>query len=205
MGNHSYNRYRRYGKGYYGGKKKKAAFIGGAVLVLLLVVFQFSSLGSRIGTLASKGGDTVASAFHQAVDWGRSHFGKEDTSFAVPVSSGVVVEEFGVVADADGKESYHKGIDIQVPAGSEVLAAADGKVSDVSQHDDGTYWVTVTHEQNWSTVYGRLGEASVAEGDEVKKGDVLGTPASEILHFEVLEDQVEKDPVRYFQTETDGQ
>lgn len=204
MGNHSYNRYRRYGKGYYGGKKKKAAFFGGALLILLLVVFQFSTLGESIGKLASKGGDSVATAFHEAIDWGKSHFGKGDASFAVPVSSGVVVEEFGVVADADGKESYHKGIDIQVPAGSEVLAAADGKVSDVSQHDDGTYWITVTHEQNWSTIYGRLGEAKVAVGDEVSKGDVLGVPANEILHFEVLEDQVEKDPVHYFQTETDG-
>ena len=204
MGNHSYNRYRRYGKGYYGGKKKKAAFFGGALLVLMLIVFEFTSIGGRLGDLVSKGGDTAMTAFHQAVDWGKSRLGREDTSFAVPVSSGVVVEEFGVIADADGKESYHKGIDIQVPAGSEVLAAADGKVSDVSQHDDGTYWITVAHERNWSTVYGRLGEAKVAVGDEVKKGDVLGTPANEILHFEVLEDQTEKDPVRYFQTETDG-
>ena len=204
MGNHSYNRYRRYGKGYYGGKKKKAAFFGGALLVLMLVVFEFTSIGGRLGDLVSKGGDTAMTAFHQAVDWGKSRLGREDTSFAVPVSSGVVVEEFGVIADADGKESYHKGIDIQVPAGSEVLAAADGKVSDVSRHDDGTYWITVAHERNWLTVYGRLGEAKVAVGDEVKKGDVLGTPANEILHFEVLEDQTEKDPVRYFQTETDG-
>lgn len=204
MGNHSYNRYRRYGKGYYGGKKKKAAFLGGALLILLLVVFQFSALGESIGKWTSKGGDSVATAFHQAIAWGKSHFGNGDASFAVPVSSGVVVEEFGVVADADGKESYHKGIDIQVPAGSEVLAAADGKVSDVSQHDDGTYWITVTHEQNWSTVYGRLGEAKVAVGDEVSKGDVLGVPANEILHFEVLEDQVEKDPVHYFQREAEG-
>lgn len=204
MGNHSYNRYRRYGKGYYGGKKKKVAFLGGALVVLLLVVFQFTSFGDRLGRLAVKGGNAVASTYHQAVDWGKSHFGKDDASFSVPVSSGVVVEEFGVIADAEGKESYHKGIDIQVPAGSEVLAAADGKVSDVSQHDDGTYWVTVAHEQNWSTVYGRLGEVKVANGDEVSKGDVLGVPASEILHFEVLEDQVEKDPVRYFKTETDG-
>lgn len=203
MGNHYYKRY-RLGKSYRGGRRKTAAFLGGAMLVLMLVVFQFTALGSGLKGVIARGGDAVAAACTGAMDWGKSQLGKGDAAFAVPVSSGVVVEEFGVVADADGKEAYHKGIDIQVPAGSEVLAAADGKVSEIAQHDDGTYWITVAHEQNWSTIYGRLGEAKVAEGDEVLKGDTLGVPANEILHFEVLEDQTEKDPVRYFQQETDG-
>jgi murein DD-endopeptidase MepM/ murein hydrolase activator NlpD len=111
------------------------------------------------------------------------------------------VEEFGVVTDTDGNEAYHNGIDIQVPADSEILAAADGEVTAVDQHDDATYWITISHEDDWSTVYGRLGESKVAVGDQVVKGDVLGTPASEILHFSVLESGVEKDPVNFFETE----
>lgn len=199
MGNY-YKNARRYGK-----KRNNGAFVllGGGILVLLLVLVLFSSFGDTVKHSASVGMDRIAGVFREAADWGKSQFGAE-TSLAVPVNSGVVVEEFGVVTDADGKESYHNGIDIQVPAGSEVLSAADGKVADVSQHDDGTYWITVTHEQNWSTVYGRLGEAHVVVGDEVKKGDALGTPANEILHFEVLEGETEKDPVGFFETGTDG-
>lgn len=199
MGNY-YKNYRRFGK-----KKSKGSVIllGGGILVLLLVLVQFSPLGNTVKDTASAGVDRIAGVFREAADWGKSQFGS-DTSLSVPVSSGVVVEEFGVVTDADGKESYHKGIDIQVPAGSEVLSAADGKVADVSRHDDGSYWITVTHEQNWSTVYGRLGESRVEVGDEVKKGDALGIPANEILHFEVLEGETEKDPVGFFETGTDG-
>ncbi len=142
-------------------------------------------------------------SFSGAKDWGQGKFGSEHTSFAVPVSSGVVVEDFGVVADAEGNEAYHKGIDIQVPADSEILAAADGVVADISKHEDETYWITLKHEKHWSTIYGRLGETTLAVGDEVKKGDVLGRPAGEILHFEVLEDEIEKDPVRYFNSGTE--
>ena len=199
MGNY-YKSYRRFGKKR--SKGKGILWVGG-ILVLLLALVQFSPLGNTVKDAASAGSDRIASVFQEAADWGKAQFGSKDF-LSIPVSSGVVVEEFGVVTDVDGKESYHNGIDIQVPAGSEVLSAADGKVADVSQHDDGTYWITVTHEQNWSTVYGRLGEARVAVGDEVKKGDALGVPANEILHFEVLEGETEKDPVGFFETGTDG-
>lgn len=200
MGNY-YKNYRKFGR-----KRRKGTsvvFVGGVIL-LLLVLLQHSSVGDSVKSSVAEGGSRVVALFDQALDWGKTQFGGEDASFTVPVNSGVVVEEYGVVADADGNEAYHKGIDIQVPAGSEVLAAADGKVTDVSEHDDGTFWVTLRHEQNWSTVYGRLGKANVAVGDEVKKGDPLGTPANEILHFEVLEDETSKDPVGYFETGTNG-
>ncbi len=193
------NGFRRFGKKRGG---KKIAFIGGAVLILLFTVMQFSPGGSAMKTALDSGKDSVVTAFQTAFAWGRDKLGLPgDASFAVPVSSGVVVEEFGVVTDADGNEAYHNGIDIQVPAGSEILAAADGEVTAVDQHDDGSYWVTLSHKDDWFTVYGRLGESKVAVGDQVAKGDVLGTPAKETLHFSVLENSTEKDPVHYFETE----
>ncbi|MBR5329738.1 MAG: M23 family metallopeptidase [Firmicutes bacterium] len=200
MGNNYYKNYRRYRRKGHG----RRLLLGmGGVLLLVLALMQFPAMGDAVKSAATEGKNHVVSVFQQAADWGKTQFGG-DASFTVPVNSGVVVEEYGVVTDVDGNEAYHKGIDIQVPAGSEVLAAADGKVADVSEHDDGTVWVTLRHEQNWSTVYGRLGEANVAVGDEVKKGDSLGTPANEILHFEVLEGETSKDPVGYFESGTNG-
>lgn len=199
MGNY-YKSHPRFGKKT---QRRKAVFWGGAMVVLLLVLVQFTSAGDRLTAGFTQCGVSVATAFQEAMDWGKGKFGDGPTSFAVPVSSGVVVEDFGVVADAEGNEAYHKGIDIQVPSGSEVLAAADGVVAEVSKHEDGTYWITLKHEKHWSTIYGRLGETALVAGDEVKKGDVLGKPAGEILHFEVLEDEIEKDPVRYFRSGTE--
>ena len=203
MGNHYYKNYRRYGNA---GKKRDRGFLlfCCAVLVPLFAFVMFAEDKGDIKNAFASGKDSVVGVFSNAVAYGKDLLGLEKTSFTLPVSSGVVVEEFGVVTDAEGKEAYHKGIDIQVPAGSEALSAADGTVADISKHDDGSLWVTVTHPQHWSTVYGRLGEAYVAVGDEVKKGTPLGVPVGEILHFEVLEDEKEKDPVGYFEKGTDG-
>lgn len=202
MGNH-YRNLRRFGAGRSGGKSM-FALLGGGIFIFVLAFALFSEENTSFKKIAVEGMDRVAAVCGEALEWGKGKLGLTQTSFALPVNSGVVVEEFGVVTDAEGKESYHKGIDIQVPAGSEVLSAADGKVSDIAVHDDGTYWVTVTHPQNWSTVYGRLGEVFVAEGDEVKKGGSIGVPANTILHFEVLEDDKEKDPVSSLEKGTDG-
>ena len=183
---------------------KKFAFICGVILVLLFTLAQFSPLGDGLKSALNNGKTSVVTAFQSAFAWGKERLGMDGgTTFAVPVSSGVVVEQFGVVSDAEGNEAYHNGIDIQVPAGSEVLAAAAGEVTAVDQHDDSTYWVTVRHKDDWSTVYGRLGESKVAVGDSVAQGDVLGTPANEILHFEVLKNDTEQDPVSYFQTDNE--
>ena len=202
MGNHYYKNYRR----YKSGRKKDRGFVlfCCAVLIPVLAFVMFAEEKGDIKNAFASGKGAVASAFADAVAYGKDRLGLEETSFALPVSSGVVVENFGVVTDADGNEAYHKGIDIQVPAGSEALSAADGTVADISEHDDGSLWITVSHPQHWSTVYGRLGEAYVVVGDEVKKGTPLGVPVGEILHFEVLEDEKEKDPVGTLEKGTDG-
>ncbi|MGI5873871.1 MAG: peptidoglycan DD-metalloendopeptidase family protein [Bacillota bacterium] len=193
------NYYKRRGRPFGARRRSgKAAFAAGAVLVAVFALAQFGSVGDGVREAVAESGGSFVTAAKTAWNWGHDSLTGGETSFSVPVSSGVVVENFGVVSAADGSDAYHNGIDIKVPAGSEVLAAADGSVADVSERDDGTFWITVEHSKHWSTVYGRLGEAKVAVGDKVAKGDVLGTPAGEILHFEVREDDTEKDPVRYF-------
>ena len=175
----------------------KLVFVVGAALVLVLTLVWFGR-GGELKSAFLEERDHFVSLAKEAWTWGSESLTGKDLDLSVPVSSGVVVENFGIVADAEGNDVYHNGIDIKVPADSEVLAAADGSVADLSEHDDGTVWVTVSHAQHWSTVYGRLGEVRVAVGDQINKGTVIGTVAAGILHFEVREDEVEKDPVRYF-------
>ena len=96
----------------------------------------------------------------------------------------------------------HTGIDISTADSAAVLAAADGVVS--AMYDDPMLGrtVVITHTQNIKTVYSNLtvGDAAfVKVGDEVKRGDRIGTVGdtsiSELadeshLHFEVkLADQ----------------
>ena len=187
-----------------GGRKssRKGKYIAALVLVLgIAALFQFEvlSFASIKGGVAQVG-SSAKNAYQQSTAWISEKVGFKDSEFLLPVSSGVVVEDYGVVQNEKGEECYHGGVDIKVPQGSEVLAAEGGEISAVDTHEDETLWITIKHSGSWSTVYGRLGTANVAVGDRVEKGAVLGTPQKETLHFEVLENGTQKDPVDYFQS-----
>ncbi len=193
----SFKPYRKRHSGKRG--RKFLVFAGLAIIVVALFqfnVFSWEGVKNAGGSVAT----ATSGAFQGAVSWGKDKLGVEDsgTELALPVTSGVVVEEYGLVVNADGEENYHSGVDIQVPEGSEILAAAAGEVTNREEKDDGTIWLTLQHDENWSTVYGRLGEATVEIGDKVEQGDVLGKPKSQILHFEVLEQGKARNPVGYF-------
>jgi murein DD-endopeptidase MepM/ murein hydrolase activator NlpD len=69
--------------------------------------------------------------------------------------------------------SGHRGIDIAVPLGTEVLAAKEGVVAFAGPVAGGLY-VSVDHPDGVRTTYSWLSEVSVRAGDEVERGDVLG-------------------------------
>lgn len=188
--------YRRRGR-----SKKRAVLLVAVCLVAVVALVQFNVIRWQPMQNAWNTVKTsVSDGYREATAWTRGKLGLgNDVELALPVSSGVVVEEYGVVLNDKGEENYHSGVDIQVPAGSQILAAADGEVTAVDTRDDGTFWVTLKHDDSWSTMYGRLGEVSVAVGDALKQGDVIGAPNSEILHFEVVEKEQLKDPVNYFE------
>ena len=98
----------------------------------------------------------------------------------------------------------HAGVDYAVPEGTEVHAAAAGKVRAVYQDDLLGWTVTVEHADGWVTHYSNLAEdVAVAAGDEVTSGQKLGvvgkTAMLELadephLHFAVYRNNVPQDP-----------
>ena len=107
----------------------------------------------------------------------------------------------------------HTGIDISTADSAAVLAAADGVVS--AMYDDPMLGrtVVITHTQNIKTVYSNLtvdDAAFVSVGDEVKRGDRIGTVGdtsiSELaeephLHFEVKVGEDAVNPLDYMSDE----
>jgi murein DD-endopeptidase MepM/ murein hydrolase activator NlpD len=88
----------------------------------------------------------------------------------------------------------HNGIDIAAPVGTPVYASAAGEVI-VSQSSgwNGGYgnYIVVKHGNGTQTLYAHLSSTSVAVGDSVGQGDVIGAVGStgrstgSHLHFEV--------------------
>ncbi len=184
------------------GRKGKRFLALAAFAVLIVALFQFNVFSwEGVKDVGSRLASATSGVFQGAVSWSKDKLGIEDsgTEIALPVTSGVVVEEYGLVVNDEGEENYHSGVDIQVPEGSDILAAAAGEVTNREEREDGTIWLTLKHDENWSTVYGRLGESDIQIGDTVEQGDVLGKPMNQILHFEVWEKKKKKNPVSYFQ------
>jgi len=118
--------------------------------------------------------------------------------FIWPVTGGTVTSAFG-----QRGRSFHDGIDISAPAGAPVYAAHDGEViySDTLRGYGNV--IIVRHDQNFATVYAHNRRNRVHEGQQVRRGEVIGevgdsgrtTGAN--LHFEVRHDNIAQNPL-YF-------
>ncbi|MEH1819076.1 LysM peptidoglycan-binding domain-containing M23 family metallopeptidase [Nostoc sp.] len=94
---------------------------------------------------------------------------------------------------ATGEVFFHSGIDLLAPVGTNVQAIAPGTVAFAS--DQGSYGklVIINHSGGLQSRYAQLDSIKVTVGQQVKKGDLLGTvgtsgkPSSiqSHLHFEV--------------------
>lgn len=77
-------------------------------------------------------------------------------------------------APAQGAATYHGGIDIAAPENTSILAIADGVVSYIGWYGANGYTVILTHENNYSSIYGHISpDFLVTFGDNVKKGDII--------------------------------
>ena len=99
----------------------------------------------------------------------------------------------------------HNGIDLMAPYGTEVLAAAEGKVVEVLHQGKGLgNMVIIDHGNGLRTVYAHLSDIYVAMNQRVSRGRVIGKVGSSgasftaSLHYEVRKDGRAVDPVNYF-------
>jgi len=101
----------------------------------------------------------------------------------------------------------HNGVDIAAPAGTSVMAAADGEVYTVYEDDIMGTTVVIRHMDGYTTTYASLDrELSVKVGDSVTMGQAIGTVGETALiettmgphvHFSVLKDDEAMDPADF--------
>ena len=84
-----------------------------------------------------------------------------------------------------GFAHFHTGIDLAVPLGTPVFAAADGVVTTAGAMQDGAgnlvgygNYVVIQHSLNLKSLYGHLLTTLVRAGDPVKKGQLIGLVGS---------------------------
>lgn len=100
-------------------------------------------------------------------------------------------------------ETRHDGIDLAAPEGTPVHAADDGKVVFAAEQRGYGHVVILEHPRGLITLYAHNREILVKEGARVKVGDPIARVGETIktsgphLHFEVRENGMPKDPLKY--------
>jgi tetratricopeptide (TPR) repeat protein len=117
---------------------------------------------------------------------------------------GEIREAFGQRMDPfTGEKAFHAGIDIAAPLGTGVRAAADGMVLYAGSDRGYGNEVVIDHGYGFATRYGHLGALSVVIGQEVSRGQIVGTvgetgrATGPHLHYEVLIHETPEDPAKY--------
>lgn len=92
---------------------------------------------------------------------------------------GTITSTFGYRnAPTAGASSYHKGLDIAVPVGTQVHAAAGGTVVTASYQAAAGNYIQISHGGGVYTVYMHLSSIGVSVGQTVSKGAVIGYSGS---------------------------
>ncbi len=121
-----------------------------------------------------------------------------------PVEDGWISSYFGHRADPfTGYMANHKGIDFAGPAGTPVSAVAAGLVTFSGDRPGYGEMVEINHGNGLSTRYCHNEKLLVKQGDMVRKGQEVslmgstGHSTGPHLHFEVLKNGQQVDPLRF--------
>ncbi len=132
-------------------------------------------------------------------------------TYNVPLKDFTVIKEYSdteLMYNATLKRwEAHKAIDLGAEAGANVVAVADGKVTQVyTNYLEGTV-IVIEHSNNMKSLYSSLdSDVKVKVGDTVKSGDVIGQVGTSAngehtdgahLHFEFYRDGVKVNPNDY--------
>ncbi len=116
--------------------------------------------------------------------------------FIWPVE-GVITSKFGI-----RNERRHDGIDIAAPEGTDIRAAADGKVLYSGDQQTGYgNLIIIRHANEMITVYAHNQKNLVAENDQVKRGQSIGKvgqtgrATGPHLHFEIRKRTKPRNPL----------
>jgi len=128
----------------------------------------------------------------------------------LPVA-GLVGGGFGWRRDPfTGSREFHRGVDVSAPTGSPVAAPADGIVLSTGRESGYGNVLVLGHGDGTVTRFGHLYKFEVKPGQSVRRGDVIarvgntGRSTGPHLHYEVMLEGGQVDPMGYILDEGAG-
>ena len=123
------------------------------------------------------------------------------SEFIIPLKGEIkITSKFGNrTSEYKNVSKYHTGVDFSANIGTEISAATDGKVIEVSSEGDYGNHLKIEKE-DIITLYAHCSEILVKEGDEIKQGQIIaktgntGNTTGPHLHFEIRKENRYVDP-----------
>ena len=122
---------------------------------------------------------------------------------------GKITSCFGERIDPfNGEGAFHAGVDISTAYGRPVVAPADGVVVFADMMNGYGRLIKIDHGHGLTTRYGHLSAFAVAEGQHVKRGELIGyvgasgRVTSPHLHYEVRINETPVNPYKYLRITT---
>ncbi|MBO4468486.1 MAG: M23 family metallopeptidase [Clostridia bacterium] len=134
---------------------------------------------------------------------------EEEKTYILP-AKGTVIKQFSEDTlqydKTFGDMRLHRAIDISCAENSQIVSAASGTVTNVSDSAEFNKIVTIDHGNGYTVEYCGLGTTAVKKGENVAAGDTIGTaknPPCECLdechiHIVCLKDGVPFDPLSLY-------
>lgn len=122
--------------------------------------------------------------------------GKE-ADYASPVN-GSISQDYGLSKSGD-TSYYSHGIDI-ISNTQSVKSICDGKVIFIGSNDKLSNYVVIENDDK-QIIYGKISESFVKKGDNISKGDVIGSlnDDEKLLHLEIWENGESINPSKLFE------
>lgn len=122
-----------------------------------------------------------------------------DLGFLQPPARGAILRGYGEYRHPlTGARAFNSGVDIAVPVGTAIKAAAAGTVVSVRWLPAMNTVIIIEHRNGIRTVYGNVERASVREGQRVERGETIGTSGETLsgafVHFELWRGAERLDP-----------
>ena len=125
-----------------------------------------------------------------------------------PVEGGRLTDRYGPrIHPITKRREIHTALDISVPKGTPIMAAADGVIDYCGKNRSSGNYVRIDHKSNefgYKTAYAHLNKIYVKRKQKVKRGDIIGEvgrtgmSTASHLHYEVWYHGKAVDPMNYY-------